>query len=277
MSRPSYLLAASLLFFGIPCIYAQDVVPRSERPGDERKSESERKAVAAEQGQERPEARRGDESQPMGRGNRPDAPPRDRSPMRPVAPEDFKRPPNGEFRRQPDAPPVPRTGVPSPDAPFGLPPISPGVNPPGLIDRPSFVPEPGSVPGRDVGSQSAGLPPHYRVPDMAADSWERLQRLDPELYRLYLADFEYERLTQALAAQIREAAPKDRENWLVELRDLVAEHFEIRQQRRRLQLKRFEEEMARTRETVERREAAKQELIDRRVNELTSEQPLIDF
>ncbi|GIW89819.1 MAG: hypothetical protein KatS3mg109_0251 [Pirellulaceae bacterium] len=106
----------------------------------------------------------------------------------------------------------------------------------------------------------------------------QLQRVDVELYRLYAADLEYERSTQSVAARIREAPSAEaRDALMQELRELVAKHFEVRQERRRLQLRRLEEELARTRQAIEARQEARDALIDRRIRELTGDQPLPDF
>lgn len=136
---------------------------------------------------------------------------------------------------------------------YGLPP--PGIGVPGAIGPP-------------IG------PPGYRREENGVAF---LQRIDPELHRLYQADFECERQCQLLAARIREAPKKDRELLVKELTDLVHKHFQIRQERRRLMLRLLEEELARTREAIEAREAARDELVQRRIQDLTGEQPMLDF
>jgi hypothetical protein len=62
-----------------------------------------------------------------------------------------------------------------------------------------------------------------------------------------------------------------------ELTELVQRHFDVRQQRRRWLLQLLEEELARTREAIEARQAARDALIQRRIQELTGTQPVLDF
>ena len=52
----------------------------------------------------------------------------------------------------------------------------------------------------------------------------------------------------------------------------MTEQFAIRQGRRRLELKRFDEELKRLREAFERRGKSQQQIIDKRVSELLGEE-----
>ena len=57
----------------------------------------------------------------------------------------------------------------------------------------------------------------------------------------------------------------------------VEEHFQIRQDRRRLQLKRLEEELGRLRESIETREKSRSEIVERRLGELTGDAKQPEF
>jgi hypothetical protein len=107
--------------------------------------------------------------------------------------------------------------------------------------------------------------------------WEMLQKYDPEMYELEKQDYEFEQKCQELSDQLRRAMPELRDNIRTELADAVAKHFDVRQLRRRLQLKRLEEELAKAREAVEKREAARDELIAKRLSELAGENDPLGF
>ena len=68
--------------------------------------------------------------------------------------------------------------------------------------------------------------------------------------------------------QCRRATSDDRPKLKKQLEDLVAKHFDVRQQRRALELKRLEAELQRLREAMERRQKAREKLIQERVTDL---------
>ena len=71
-----------------------------------------------------------------------------------------------------------------------------------------------------------------------------------------------------LAVKYRRATSDDRSKLKKQLEDLVAKHFDVRQQRRALELKRLETELQRLREAMERRQKAREKLIGERVTDL---------
>jgi hypothetical protein len=77
-----------------------------------------------------------------------------------------------------------------------------------------------------------------------------------------------ERQTRELGMQYRGAPEPRREEIKKELTKLVNHHFEVRQQRRELELKRLDKEIQRLREAIERRMKAREELVGKRVKEL---------
>ena len=109
------------------------------------------------------------------------------------------------------------------------------------------------------------------TPDMA----------DPEMFKLQREDMELEQQSRELAMQYQQskAAPKeDREKIKKAVVDVVNKQFEVRQQRRALELKRMEEQLKRLREIVERRAKVRKDLVDKRVSELIGpEEPGVEF
>ncbi len=65
---------------------------------------------------------------------------------------------------------------------------------------------------------------------------------DPEMYGLLKQEFELQRQTVDVAVQHRRAPESQRPVVKKELEELVDRHFDIRQKRRQLELKRLEED-----------------------------------
>jgi hypothetical protein len=155
----------------------------------------------------------------------------------------------------------------APDRP--APPRGERVRPPGPPDRPQFGPEGGFRPGMP------GMPPGrggmMRIFGAAPD--------DPEMQEINSADDRLERETQALAQRIRQSrgSPEEREGLKKRLNEMVNEHFEIRQTRRRLELKRLEDQIARLRQAIEKREANREALIRERLAQLGGEHEELGF
>jgi len=127
--------------------------------------------------------------------------------------------------------------------------------PPGPPDRPDGPGRPG--PGRPPG------PPRWPHGD-----WESLEQYDPEMFKLLQQDYQLDRETQELAMQYRQAPADQREALKKKLEESVGRHFEARQQRRSLELKRLEEQLDRLRESIDKRNKNQKEIVNRRVSEL---------
>ncbi len=126
----------------------------------------------------------------------------------------------------------------------------------------------GGTTGRDFnrpGRRSA------RGPDDA------LRKKDPEMYRLLAQDKVLDVRAKEMAAVYRQAPIPEREKIKKQLGQFLAEHFEVRQQRRGLELKRLEEKLARLRDAIELRNKAQELLIGKRMTELLGEQEPLDF
>jgi len=109
--------------------------------------------------------------------------------------------------------------------------------------------------------------PHWPHPD-----WQSLERNDPEMFRIMKEEGELDRRTRELGMQYRGAPEPQREEIKKELTKMVNRHFEVRQQRRELELKRLDKEIQRLREAIERRMKARDELVNKRVRDLLGEQ-----
>ena len=96
------------------------------------------------------------------------------------------------------------------------------------------------------------------------------------MYKLLKEDRGLERWTREVAIQYQRAPNKQKEVIRAELDGLVNKHFEVRQQRRLLELKRLEEELKRLRDAIDQRNEAREELVGKRVSELLGEKEL-DF
>ena len=62
-----------------------------------------------------------------------------------------------------------------------------------------------------------------------------------------------------------------------QIQEIVQKHFEVRQSRRELHLKRLQEELERFAGAMERRNEGRAEIVERRVAELTGETGELDF
>jgi hypothetical protein len=58
---------------------------------------------------------------------------------------------------------------------------------------------------------------------------------------------------------------------------VVTKHFDVRQQRRELELKRMDEQLQRLRDAIKKRQDSRQRIIDRRVSELVGSDGSLDF
>lgn len=116
-----------------------------------------------------------------------------------------------------------------------------------------------------------GGPPRWPYYD-----WDALQKGDPERYKLLKADHDMERQARELAIQHQRAPLAQRPALRKQLQELVNQHFEVRQQRRRLELKRLEEELKRLRDAIELRNQTREKLVEKRTSQLLGEDE-VDF
>ncbi len=132
---------------------------------------------------------------------------------------------------------------------------------------------PGPFDGRGPG---VGGPPPAGPPQWPFWDWESLEKTDPEMYKLLKAEAELDRQSAALAAKYRgprRPARCDQKD----LEKLVDQHFEARQARRQLEIKRLEEGLQRLRDAIADRNKARKEIVDKRVKELLGQTDDLGF
>jgi hypothetical protein len=95
---------------------------------------------------------------------------------------------------------------------------------------------------------------------------------DPEMEEIDRQEAEAQQQTVDLANQYRSGNAADREKLRADLKKAIDAHFNIRQQRRQLSLKRIEEEVARLREAIKSREDARESIIERRFSQMVGEE-----
>jgi hypothetical protein len=129
----------------------------------------------------------------------------------------------------------------------------------------------GPMPGGPGGGSGGGMmPPPMMLHEM--------QKQDPEMFKLIQEDMTLEHQARELATQYRHASGEDREKLKKQVVETVTKQFEVRQQRRSLELKRLEDELKRLRELVDRRAKAKKDLVQKRVADLIGpDVPEVEF
>jgi hypothetical protein len=151
---------------------------------------------------------------------------------------------------------------------------------------------PGMGPGqgrRGMGPGGPGMGPGMGGPGMGGpqggqgmgrgprDHLEFLEKNDPEMYKLVKADMDLERQTRELSMKYRQASSDQRAKLKEKIKDLVGKHFDVRQERRALELKRLEAELQRLRESMDRRLKAREKLVEERVADLVGHEEETGF
>lgn len=156
-------------------------------------------------------------------------------------------------------------------------------------------PEPGSDPfgpnraggpiGPPGGRGGPGVPggPGYNPNDLGRYGGGRerdlddLRRSDPEMFELESSDRELERRGWELSQQFRRSNGNEKDALRKQISETVNQHFDVRQKRRELMLARMEKELARMREELKKRSELREQIMNRRMNELTGERNELDF
>jgi hypothetical protein len=240
--RFSTLLGAGVVLMGFVASLAQAADPPADRDADSSwdKGPVTRPDAARPGPMRRVQPPRGDEDGPPGPpdlrdrpGPGPDSP--QRGSRRPLGPRDSDRdrpfPPGGQ--RGPD------DGLPMPGGP------------------------------RENRPQPPGPPPGY--PPRPREDFEMMRTRDPELFKAMQEDRELERQTRELAEQHRRAGADERGKVKEQLNEIVAKHFEVRQQLRTLEVKRLEQQVKQLHEKIEQRAKNRKEIIQKRLTELIGE------
>jgi 2-oxoglutarate dehydrogenase complex dehydrogenase (E1) component-like enzyme len=98
--------------------------------------------------------------------------------------------------------------------------------------------------------------------------WESLEKNDPDMFKLLKQEDDLDRQTQELSMQYRRAPAAQRDGLKKQVEKVVGQQFEVRQERRQLELKRLEGELQRLREAIEKRTKSREQLVGKRVAEL---------
>jgi hypothetical protein len=137
--------------------------------------------------------------------------------------------------------------------------------PPRDGDRRGPMPKEGREGRLPPGPPPGDLPGGPRWPH---EDWRSMEQNDPEMFKLLREDMELERQTREMAMQFRRAPKEEREKIKAHVQEIVTKHFDVRQKRRQMELKRLEDELKRLQNAMEKREKSRQDLINRRVNDL---------
>lgn len=163
--------------------------------------------------------------------------------------------------------------------PGGMPGSVPGA--PGMMGGPGMPGAPGGMMGGPGMENMPTMGPPGMHPGFfgGRDSrhFEELKKYDPEMYELEKSDADLERQTFELTQRFR-ATPRDQQEAVKkQIAEVVEKHFDVRQARRQLQLKRLQEELEQLRTAIDRRNQIRAAIIDRRVGELTGKTSDVDF
>jgi hypothetical protein len=112
-----------------------------------------------------------------------------------------------------------------------------------------------------------GIPPYGKM-NTIARAGGRIWQNDPEMQRLLETDASFDRESRELAEEFRRAANDKQSEIKKKLQDVVTRQFESRQERRSLELKRLEDEIKRIRGSIDKRNEAKKQIVDRRISEV---------
>jgi hypothetical protein len=96
--------------------------------------------------------------------------------------------------------------------------------------------------------------------------------------KLDTAEARLEARSQDITAHYRATTSEsDRDALRGDLEDIVLQQFEVRQQRRQLELERLERQLKRLRESIEKRTSSRDSLIKQRVEQLVGEESDLGF
>jgi hypothetical protein len=100
---------------------------------------------------------------------------------------------------------------------------------------------------------------------------------DPEMAALNRDDYDLEQRTRDLSEQVRSAKKEDREKLRAQITEVITLHFDVRQKRRELQIKRMEDELKKLREAMTKRNESKDQIIKKRLAELVGNEDDLGF
>ena len=103
--------------------------------------------------------------------------------------------------------------------------------------------------------------------------WEQMEKSDPELFNLLKKDAELDRATRQLTMRYRQTLDEKAKAEIgAQLAETVAEHFDVRQKRRALELERLEKEINRLKELFKKRNDSRDKIIERYLQQLKGDE-----
>jgi hypothetical protein len=170
--------------------------------------------------------------------------------------------PPGGFERGPDEPMPPPGPPPRPRLDGPPPPRQPGDGPMAPL------PPPPGPNGRPLHPPMSPYAPHPPDPPPR----------DPEMEKLDTAEARLDARSQDITVRYRATTSEsDRDALRGDLEDVVLQQFEVRQQRRQLELERLERQLKRLRESIDKRTSSRDALIKQRVEQLVGENSDLGF
>lgn len=101
---------------------------------------------------------------------------------------------------------------------------------------------------------------------------------DPEMQKLNAQEAHLEREAREISAHYRMTTIEtERDKLRGDLEDIVLQQFEVRQQRRQVELERLEHQLKRLREAIDKRTNSRDELIKQRIEQLVGEESDLGF
>ena len=100
---------------------------------------------------------------------------------------------------------------------------------------------------------------------------------DLEMVALNQSDSDLDEQTRNLSEKLHSAKKEDREKIKAEITEVITKHFDVRQERRELQIKRMEDELKKLRESMTKRNDSKDQIIRKRLAELIGNEDDLGF
>lgn len=126
-----------------------------------------------------------------------------------------------------------------------------------------------------VEAQKPSHPATYSCPNWKprGKNWHPVFKKHPEFQRLLQEEVRLEKETRSLVKKFKETPENEQKAVRKDLEKTVAEHFQVRQQRRLYELKLMEERIRVLREDIEERDKNAEKIVKKRINDLLDSDP----
>lgn len=112
--------------------------------------------------------------------------------------------------------------------------------------------------------------PHWK---QKGKMWNPVFKKHPEFQRLLQEEVRLEKETRLLVKKFKDSPESKQKAVRKDLEKIVAEHFQVRQQRRLYELKLMEERIRILRDDIEDRDENAEKIVKKRMNELLESEP----